>query len=73
MYGIMAMGLIYILESMVKCGWLSYMGLGCNGCFMTSATMFDWQVGHYRIYIISRVGNPMLDSVKLLVMDCSVQ
>jgi hypothetical protein len=41
------------------------MGLRSNGCFMTGATLIG---GHYRMYIISNVGHPRLDSVIPLVL-----
>ena len=47
---------------MVKCVCV-YMGLKSNGCFVTNA----W-VGHYTTYIISSVGHPRSNSVRLLVL-----
>jgi hypothetical protein len=39
MCGIMVMGLLYILNSMVKCVQMCYKGLGSNGYFMIGTTM----------------------------------
>jgi hypothetical protein len=48
---------------MIKC--VCYMGLGSNGCFMTSTTLMP---SHYRTNIISGVSNLRSDSVVLLVL-----
>jgi hypothetical protein len=57
---------IYV-NFMVK--YVCYMGLGSNGCFVTTIALTD---GHYRTNIISSVGNPKLDSVVPLVL-CMVR
>jgi hypothetical protein len=64
--GIMAMGLLYRLDDMVKC--VCYMGLGSNGCFMAGVALMG---GHYRMDIISSVGHPRSDLVVPLVL-CTV-
>ena len=59
----MAMGLLYRLNNMVKC--VCYMGIGSNNCFVTDATLMG---GHYRMDIISGVGHQMSDSIMPLVL-----
>jgi hypothetical protein len=63
MYGIMAMGLLYKLNNMVKC--VCYIDFGPNGYFMTDIALMDH---HYRMYIISGMGHPRSNSVMLLVL-----
>jgi hypothetical protein len=58
----MAMSLLYRLGDMVKC--VCYMGLEFNGYFMVDVVLTD---GHYKIDIISGVGQLRLGSVMLLV------
>jgi hypothetical protein len=48
---------------MVKC--ICYMSHRSNGYFATGAALMG---GHYKTYIISRVGHPALDFVMLLVL-----
>jgi hypothetical protein len=36
---IMAMSLLYILDSIVEYVWMCYMGLGSNGCFVIGAVL----------------------------------
>ena len=61
MCGVMAMGILYRLDYMVK--YVCYMGFGSNGCFMVGIALTG---GHYRTYIISGLGHPRLDSAVLL-------
>ena len=42
-----------------------YMGLESDGCFLTGTTL---KGSHYRTYIISSVGHPRSDSIRLLVL-----
>jgi hypothetical protein len=59
-------GLIIHVNFMVKC--VCHMGLGSNGCFMTSLTLTG---DNYRTNIISSLSHPRLDLVVPLVL-CTV-
>jgi hypothetical protein len=56
MCNIMAIGLLYILDDMVKC--VCYMSFGSNGNFIVGAALTG---SYYRTYIINGVGHPKLD------------
>jgi hypothetical protein len=55
---ITTMGLLYKFDDMVKC--MCYMGLGFNNYFMAGVALTG---GHYKMDIISGVGQLRLDSV----------
>ena len=65
---IMVIGLLYRLHFMVN---VCVGGLGSSGfCDQCSHCQM---IGHYRTYITISVGHPRLESVKLLVVDGSIQ
>ena len=68
--GIMAKGLLYRLDSLVKCT-CACVSLESHG-FYDRHNHFQ-MIGHYKMYITSSVGHPMLDLVGLLVVDGRVQ
>jgi hypothetical protein len=64
MYSIMAIGLLYKFDSVVKN--VCYMGFGSNGVHDRCSHCL--MVGHYWTHITSNMGHLRSESVKLLVL-----